>query len=95
MHPRVVGFAQPLILYHSPYTGNADWPNGPGIFPHDIFLRKIITRCQVLGGPLARSARRAREFVGQVFMRLAGGADPAAVLSWEVAAANIACDRLF
>lgn len=70
-----------MILCHSPYTGNADWPNGPGIFPHDIFLRKVVARCQVVGGPLTRSARRARELVSQVFVMLAGCADPAAVLS--------------
>lgn len=70
-------------LYHSPYTGNSDWTNGPGIFPHDIVLRKVVTGCQVISGPLARSTRRACELISQVFMRLTGCTDPAAVLTWE------------
>lgn len=81
-HQSFVGLVEQLVLCHSPYTGNADRTNGPGIFPHNIFLRKIITRRQVVSGPLARSTRRTREFISQVFMRLAGCTDPAAVLSW-------------
>lgn len=71
------------VLYYSPYTGNGNWTNGPGIFPHDIVLRKVVTRGQVISGPLARSAGRAGELISQVFMRLTGCTDPAAVLTWE------------
>lgn len=70
-------------LYHSPYTGDGNWSNGPSIFPHNVVLRKVVTGCQVISGPLARITGGAGELISQVFMRLAGCADPAAVLTWE------------
>lgn len=69
--------------YHSPYTGDGNWTNGPSVFPHNIVLRKVVTGCQVISGPLARSTGRAGELISQVFMGLTGCADPAAVLTWE------------
>lgn len=70
-------------LYHSPYTGDGNWTDGPGIFPHYVVLRKVVTGGKVISGPLARSAGRACELISQVFMRLAGCTDPAAVFTWE------------
>ena len=70
-------------LYHSPYTGDGNWTNGPGIFPHYVVLRKVVTGGKVISGPLARSAGWACELISQVFMRLAGCTDPAAVFTWE------------
>lgn len=79
---------------HSPYTCNCYWTNGPGIFPHYIVLGKVITGRQILSGPLARSTRRAGELICQVFMRLTGCADPAAVLAWETGIWAAECDSL-
>lgn len=81
-------------LYHSPCTGNSNWTNGPAVFPHYIVLRKVITGRQVVSGPLARSAGRAGELISQVFMRLAGSTDPAAVLTWETGIWTAECDSL-
>lgn len=81
-------------LYHSPYTGNSNWTNCPGIFPHNVVLRKVITGCQVVSGPLARCTRRAGELISQVFMRLTGCTDPAAVLTWETGTWTAECDSL-
>lgn len=89
-----VGFGKLyFFLYCSPYTGDGNWTNRPGVLPHDVVLRKIVARCEVVGGPLTRSAWRAGELISQVFMRLAGCADPAAVLAWEIKTAR--CDRFF
>lgn len=71
------------ILFHSPHTGDGNWTNGPCIFPHDVILRKVVTGCEVVSGPLTRSAGRAGELISQVFMRLARCTDPAAVLTWK------------
>lgn len=68
-------------LYRSPDTGDGNWADGPGIFPHNVVLWEVVTGREVISGPLARGAGRAGELVGQVFMRLAGCADPAAVLT--------------
>lgn len=68
---------------HLPYTCNGNWANSPGIFPHNIVLGKVITGRQVVSGPLARSARWAGKLISQVFMRLTGCTNPAAVLTWE------------
>lgn len=89
-----VGFGKLyFFLYCSPYTGDGNWTNCPGVLPHDVVLRKIVARCEVIGGPLTRSAWRAGELISQVFMRLTGCADPAAVLAWEIKTAR--CDRFF
>lgn len=67
----------------SPHTGDGDGPDGPGVLPHDVVLRQVVAGREVLGGPLAGGAGRAGELVRQVLVRLAGCADPAAVLAWE------------
>lgn len=69
------------FTHHSPYTGNCNGTNSPDIFPHDIILRKVITGCEVISRPLARSTWEARKLIKQVFMRLTGCTDPAAVFT--------------
>ena len=74
--------ADAVALTHSPDTGDGDRADGPGVLPHDVVLGEVVTGTEVVGGPLAGRARGAGELVGQVLVRFAGGADPAAVLTW-------------